>query len=168
MGMITKFRDWMGVDRGQMRLGLVIALLVIVLDLASKAVATFYLADGSVITIIPGFFDFVLVHNLGAAFGLFSEQSPFVRNVVLLGVAFIAVIFIIQQLRESNTLFATISFAFILGGALGNVVDRLRLGWVVDFIHLHWYDLSWPVFNVADSAITVGVGMLIVDNFRNH
>jgi signal peptidase II len=157
----------MGVDNGQMRLGLAIALLVMVLDLASKALATAWLANGKVFIIVPDFFDFVLVYNLGAAFGLFSEQSALVRNFVLLGVAFLAVIFIIQQLRESSDLFTTISFAFILGGAIGNVIDRLRLGWVVDFIHLHWYDLSWPVFNIADSAIVVGVGMLIVDNFRN-
>jgi signal peptidase II len=167
MVILAKFRGWMGVDQGQMRLGLVIALLVMVLDLASKAVATAWLADGTVFIIVPDFFDFVLVHNLGAAFGLFADQSAFVRNFVLLGVAFLAVIFIIQQLRESSALFTTISFAFILGGAIGNVVDRLRLGWVVDFIHLHWHDLSWPVFNIADSAIFVGFGMFIIDSFRN-
>ncbi|MBF0195317.1 MAG: signal peptidase II, partial [Magnetococcales bacterium] len=145
MSLLAKFRSWMGVDQGQMRLGLAFSGLVLVLDLISKAVATAFLADGTVIIIVPGFFDFVLVHNLGAAFGLLSEQPAFVRNFLLLGIAFLAVIFIIQQLRESVSLFTTISFAFILGGAVGNVIDRLRFGWVVDFIHLHWYDLSWPV-----------------------
>ncbi|MBF0358923.1 MAG: signal peptidase II [Magnetococcales bacterium] len=151
-----------------MVLGLVIALVVVILDLVTKAIATAWLADGSVIVIIPNFFDFVLVHNLGAAFGMFAEQSALVRNIVLLGIAFLATIFIVQQLRESDNSFDTLSFALILGGAVGNVIDRLRFGWVVDFIHLHWYDLSWPVFNLADSAITVGVGMLILDNFRHN
>jgi signal peptidase II len=165
MGILLKFRSWLGDDHGRMYQGLFIAFVVTVLDLGSKAVATAWLVDQH-ITIIPGFFDFVLVHNLGAAFGLLSEQSAWIRNIVLLGVAFFAAVYIVQQLRETTNLFVTMAFGFILGGAVGNVIDRLRLGWVVDFIHIHWYDLSWPVFNFADSAITVGVGMLILDNFR--
>ncbi len=165
MSFMEKFRKFMGDDRGMMKTGLVIAVAVMALDLLSKAVATSWLADRTVV-IIPDFFDFVLVHNPGAAFGILAEQSAVVRTTLLLGIALVAVIYIIQQLRETTSLFVTIAFGMILGGAFGNVADRLRLGWVVDFIHLHWYDLSWPVFNLADSAITVGVCMLILDNFR--
>ena len=166
MSLLVKFREWMGEDQGRMRLGLIIASVVLTLDLVTKAMASAWLVDGPII-LIPNFFDFVLVHNLGAAFGLFSEQPPWVRNTLLLGVASVATVYIVQQLRENKGLFATVAFGFILGGAVGNVIDRIRLGWVVDFIHLHWYDLSWPVFNIADSGITVGVGMLILDNFRH-
>ncbi|MBF0453932.1 MAG: signal peptidase II [Magnetococcales bacterium] len=166
MSLIRTVKSWMGVDRGRMRLGLAVACVVVVLDLTTKSIASSQLQSGPFI-IIPGFFDFILVHNLGAAFGLLADQPFWLRTTLLLGVALVASVFIIQQLREVTGLLATWAFGLILGGAVGNVVDRVRLGWVVDFIHVHWYDLSWPVFNLADSAITVGVILLILENFRS-
>lgn len=165
MSLTDTIKSWFGVDHGRMLQGLAIAAVVVFFDLLTKAMATAWLADGPFI-IIENFFDFVLVHNLGAAFGIFADQPAWVRSTLLLGIAFIASVYIIQQLRYATHLFVTIAFSLVLGGAIGNVSDRLRLGWVVDFIHIHWYDLSWPVFNVADSAITIGVGMLFIDNFK--
>lgn len=163
--LITLFRQWLGDDHGLMRFGLAVALGVLLLDLASKALASAWLVEKPIV-LIPGFFDLTLVHNPGAAFGLLADQPAWIRHTMLLGFASLAMLFILQQLRESSERFTSVAFALVLGGAVGNVVDRLRLGWVVDFIHVHWHDLSWPVFNIADSAITIGVGLLLLHPFR--
>ncbi|MEO5376642.1 MAG: signal peptidase II [Magnetococcus sp. DMHC-6] len=147
-------------------LGPGIAVLVIFFDQVSKFWMTNVLQKGE-ITLLPGFFDLTLVHNFGAAFGLFTNLPPFWRESILIGVAAVATFFIIWLLRQTDRIWMSMALGLVLGGAVGNLVDRLRLGWVVDFIHLHWYDLSWPVFNLADCAITLGIGMLLWDNFKN-
>ncbi|MBF0188614.1 MAG: signal peptidase II, partial [Magnetococcales bacterium] len=144
-----------------LRLGLILAVVVLVLDQASKLMASAWLQYESV-TLIPGFFDLVLVHNVGAAFGLFTDMGETARAVLLIGVAVAAIALIIHLLRQENTLWGAVSLGLVLGGAIGNMIDRIRIGLVVDFIHLHWQTLSWPVFNIADSAITVGIGMLLI------
>ncbi len=148
-----------------LRIGVIISMVVLFLDQLSKYLATAYL-PGKMIVIIPDFFDLVLVHNLGAAFGMFASLSSQWRLLFLTGVAVLAIGLIIYLLRQSVCYWNTLALGLVLGGALGNQVDRLRLGYVVDFIHLHWHDLSWPVFNVADSAITVGIGMLLWESLR--
>lgn len=145
--------------------GLLVASIVWILDQISKWFSSIMLADGG-ITIIPGFFDFDLVHNRGAAFGMFTTLPPFWRTTLLLGVATSATIFILILLYKNRKIWDALALGLVLGGALGNLTDRLRFGWVVDFIHLHWHDLSWPVFNLADSAITLGVGILLWNSFR--
>ncbi|MBF0460500.1 MAG: signal peptidase II [Magnetococcales bacterium] len=145
--------------------GLWTTLVVLLIDQLSKWYASQHLADQS-ITLVPGFFDLELVHNMGAAFGLFANFAPGWRSLILIGVAVVATVFILTLLRKSDRILEALALGLVLGGALGNLLDRVRNGWVVDFLHLHWHDLSWPVFNLADSAICVGVGLLLWDSFR--
>ncbi|MEO5338956.1 MAG: signal peptidase II [Magnetococcus sp. MYC-9] len=147
------------------RYGLLTTLLVFLADQLSKWYLSGRLAEGG-ITVLPGFFDLELVHNLGAAFGMFADWPPAWRTLILVGVALCATLFIVFLLRRSERGGEAVGLGLVLGGALGNLYDRLQNGWVVDFIHVHWHDLSWPVFNLADSAISIGVGLLLWDSFR--
>ncbi len=151
--------------KGALGIGLVTATLVILADQASKWWASNTLAQKG-ITILPGFFDLDLVHNAGAAFGLFSTLDPDWRVGFLAGVAIVATTLLLVMLYRSEWLWTTLGIGLVLGGALGNLIDRIRFGWVVDFLHVHWHDLSWPVFNLADCTISIGVAMLIWDGFR--
>ncbi|MBF0179979.1 MAG: signal peptidase II [Magnetococcales bacterium] len=144
-------------------IGVPLALLVVVLDQASKWIVMRDLpAQG--VTLIPGFFDLVLVHNVGAAFSMFATLAPDTRVWFLCSVAVVAVGAILYLLPRADSLLYILGLGLVLGGAVGNLIDRVRYGWVVDFIHVHWHELSWPVFNLADSAITVGVGLLLFDH----
>ncbi|MEO5327713.1 MAG: signal peptidase II [Magnetococcus sp. THC-1_WYH] len=147
--------------------GIPAALIVLAADQVSKWVAVEQLANGRRVVLWENFFDLVLVYNVGAAFGLFQNLVPLWRNLLLVGVALVAVVAIVSILRHTTSPWLILGMALILGGALGNLIDRVRLGKVVDFLYVHWHDLSWPVFNVADSAISVGVAMLLLDYFLN-
>ncbi|MBF0414949.1 MAG: signal peptidase II [Magnetococcales bacterium] len=148
-------------------IGIPLAFGVLVLDQWSKWVAVQQLAFGRRVLVWENFFDLVLVHNVGAAFGMFQNMIPLWRHLILGGVAVTAVVVIVIALGRTVNGLLIAGMAFILGGALGNLMDRIRLGKVVDFIYVHWYDYSFPVFNLADSAISVGVGMLLLDYFLN-
>lgn len=141
-------------------IGLWLAGFTLVADQASKWLAMQELA-GQGIILVEGFFDLVLVHNTGAAFGMLANQPPLLREGFLVTVAVVAAILILRMLGQVGHLMEGAGLGMVLGGAIGNLVDRLRFGWVVDFLHVHWHDLSWPVFNLADSAITVGVAILL-------
>jgi len=139
-----------------------IALAVILVDQLTKSlvIGAFRLHDSQVVT---PFFNLVRVHNTGAAFSFLAGATGWQRwFFVALGT--VAAVFIVWMLRRhgGQKLFGW-ALALILGGALGNVVDRLLHGHVVDFIQLHWRGWYFPSFNVADSAITVGAGLLILD-----
>ena len=115
------------------------------------------------IPVLPDFFHITYVRNRGAAFSFLSDASwrlPFFIGVSL--VAAIAIIVAFHKLRDDQKL-AQISLAMIFSGAIGNLIDRLRLGEVIDFLDVHWYRHHWPAFNVADSLICVGVFLLAVD-----
>lgn len=139
-----------------------IALIVIVLDQLSKAtiVRHFQEGDGFIVT---SFFNLVRVHNHGAAFSFLASASGWQRW-LFVGLGAVAAVFIVWMLRShpGQKLFSW-ALALILGGALGNVIDRLVHGYVVDFIQLHAMGWAFPSFNIADSAITVGAGLLILD-----
>ena len=142
-----------------------IAAAVIVLDQLTKAmiVAAFRLGDARTVT---PFFDIVRAHNRGAAFSFLNDASGWQRwFFVALGIA--AAAFIVWLLRRhgGQRMFGW-ALALILGGALGNVIDRLVHGHVVDFIQVHWQHHYFPSFNVADSAITIGAMLLILDELR--
>lgn len=144
---------------------LALALVVIVLDQITKTLilGEFRLGDSRHVT---SFFNLVRVHNLGAAFSFLHDASGWQRwFFVALGIA--AAAFILWMLRRhgEQRLFCT-ALALILGGAIGNVVDRLMHGYVVDFIQVHYGGWYFPSFNVADSAITIGAVLLIVDELR--
>ena len=139
-----------------------IALAVILLDQITKTMiaGTMQLGDARRIT---GFFDIVRAHNRGAAFSFLNDASGWQRW-FFVGLGIVAAVFIVWMLKKhgGQRLFGW-ALALILGGALGNVIDRLLHGHVIDFVQVHWGRAYFPAFNVADSAITVGAVLLILD-----
>ncbi len=117
-------------------------------------------------TYVTSFFDVVRAHNTGAAFSFLASASGWQRW-FFTGIGIIAAVFIIWMLRShaGQKLFS-FALACILGGAIGNVIDRLLHGYVIDFIQVHWERHYFPAFNVADSAITIGAACLILDELR--
>lgn len=141
-----------------------IAASVLLLDQLTKLAAVKYLAAG-VIPVLP-FFDLELAYNTGAAFGFLHNAGGWQRAffiVVAVGVSG----FIVHMVRklERHELQLAVALMLVLGGAIGNVVDRIYLGKVVDFLHFFYGRWEWPNFNIADSAITIGAIMLIIDSF---
>ncbi|MEO1767982.1 signal peptidase II [Thiobacter aerophilum] len=142
-----------------------LAVVLIALDQASKAWVTTHFLPGEQRTVTP-FFNLVLAHNTGAAFSLLAEAGGWQR-VFFIAVALIAtavIVWLIERHREEPRFCFALSL--ILGGALGNLIDRLRLGYVVDFLDFHAAGWHWPAFNVADTAITVGALLLVWDSLR--
>jgi signal peptidase II len=130
---------------------------VLVLDQAAKALASSHLLLGQPVPILGEFVRLTLVHNTGAAFGLFpGSRLPF----ILISVLAIGVVLYLFARDAYRTLLNRLLLGCILGGAIGNLVDRVRWGRVVDFIDVGWGSFRWPVFNVADSAVTLGVILL--------
>lgn len=142
-----------------------IAVVVIVLDQLSKLAIVRTLQLGDTIR-IWSWFDIVRAHNTGAAFSFLRDASGWQRPMFIV-LALAAAVFIVWMLRRHGhqPLFAT-ALAFILGGALGNVIDRVVHGYVIDFIQVHHERWYFPAFNLADSAITLGAALLILDELR--
>jgi signal peptidase II len=141
-----------------------LAALVVLLDQASKALVLSRFALGERLELAP-FFNLVLVYNKGAAFSFLSDAAGWQKPLLVafaLGAA--ALVSVLIARRPGERLLCT-ALALILGGALGNVIDRLRFGQVVDFLDLHAGAWHWPAFNIADSAITVGAVLLILEGF---
>jgi signal peptidase II len=141
-------------------------LIVLVLDLATKVAIDANLSYADKIPVIPGFFYLTHVRNTGAAFGLFSDAPQVYRMVFFISVSLIAVGIIISFYRKLSPgdRLAALALGLILGGAVGNLIDRIFRQEVVDFLHFRlWRGYSWPDFNVADSAIVVGVGLLMLE-----
>ncbi|AQZ94782.1 signal peptidase II [Halopseudomonas phragmitis] len=141
--------------------------LVIVLDLSTKWLADSTLQMYQQVPVIPGLFSFTLAYNPGAAFSFLADSGGWQRwffIAVAVGVSVLLVIWLARLAREKWL--EAMALALILGGALGNLYDRVVHGHVVDFILVHWQQ-SWffPAFNIADSAITVGAVLLIADMF---
>jgi signal peptidase II len=140
---------------------------IVLADQITKWMVLSHFAPGERLE-LTGFFNLVLVFNKGAAFSLFANapgwQTPLLVAFALAAALIVSVLLL--RSRERRTFCA--GLALILGGALGNVIDRLRFGQVVDFLDLHAAGWHWPAFNVADSAITIGAALLILDGFRHH
>ena len=144
-----------------------IALAVVLLDQATKLLIIRTIQYGQAIAIIPDFFDIVFVLNPGAAFGFLATLSAGVRNPLFILISVVAVVLIVfyrARYLGSNRL-VSFALALVLGGAAGNLIDRLRYGMVVDFLDVHVGQYHWPAFNVADSTISIGVGLMILDIF---
>ncbi len=140
-----------------------IAIVVVILDQASKLAAIAYLVHYPEIRVTP-FFNLTLVYNAGAAFGFLSGASGW-QNMLFIVIALVACIFIlfmVRRLGASDVQMMT-GLMLVLGGAIGNLIDRLRFGYVIDFIDLYYRAWHWPAFNIADSAITVGAVLLVLD-----
>lgn len=140
-----------------------IAGVVLLLDQVTKFLVMRRIGMFEVITVIPGFFNLTYVRNRGAAFGMLAGVPGIWRSAFFIVVTVIAIAAIVLLIRKTSERLLVAAFSLIAGGALGNLIDRIRYGEVVDFID--WYVRShhWPTFNVADSAISVGVGLLVID-----
>jgi len=140
-------------------------LAVLVLDQGSKFAITSQMALGQSVPVAPGLLHLTLVHNTGMAFGILSGHDiPFKTAVVtLLSLAALAAVGIYALRTPSHHTLTRWGLAFVLGGAAGNIIDRVRLGYVVDFIDVFYRGSHWPAFNLADTAICVGVGLLLLD-----
>ena len=139
--------------------------LVVALDQISKFIATHALQLHLPVAVLPGF-NLMLTHNAGAAFSLLSQAGGWQRwFFILLAITVcIAIVIWLRNLSPRRRWMAC-CLALILGGALGNLSDRIIFGYVIDFIDVYYHNLHWPAFNVADSAITLGAIMLIIDSF---
>jgi signal peptidase II len=140
--------------------------LVIAADQATKAVILATIREGDGFAVTP-FFSIVLTFNTGAAFSFLSAASGWQRW-FFVAIALAAAIVIVVLLRRGGSHWYHTGLALILGGALGNVYDRLTIGKVVDFLLFHYAGWAYPAFNVADSAITVGAAILIIDSLRGR
>jgi signal peptidase II len=139
-----------------------IAVIVTIVDQLSKLAALKYLLRGS-IELAP-FLNLALVFNSGAAFGFLSGASGW-QNMLFVGIAIVVsffIIFMVKRLGVNDTQ-VLIGLMMILGGAAGNLIDRLRQGYVIDFIDFHYQNWHWPAFNIADSSITIGAVLLVLD-----
>jgi signal peptidase II len=136
-------------------------------DQATKAWVRGAYALWSTHPVIPGFFNLVHAENKGAAFSLLNDAPPAVRTVVLIGLAGAVTLFLAYSLLRApaagESARTRYGFALILGGAVGNLYDRIASGAVTDFLEFFIGTYAWPAFNVADSAITVGAGLLLLD-----
>jgi signal peptidase II len=139
---------------------------VIVLDQATKLFVQAHMALYESIAIVPNYFDITYTLNPGAAFSMLADAPAWVRKAFLLSMAAAAIIVLaVLIVRAERVSINSIAFALILGGAAGNLIDRAIRGRVIDFMRAHYYDLNYPVFNVADSAITIGVVLIILATF---
>jgi len=152
-------------ERG-IALWLAVAGIVIAADQLTKLWVESALPFGASVYVLP-VLDLVHVRNTGAAFSFLAGESGWQREFFLVvGVAAsIWIVWMLARATREQVMFSA-ALSLILGGALGNVIDRVRLGAVVDFLHFHWGPHYWPAFNVADSAITCGAALLLLDAFR--
>jgi len=154
--------------KAKYRLMITISGAVLVFDQITKVVVDKTMSLYASVEIIPNFLHITYLRNTGAAFGFLAGGRTTLRMVfftVVSAVAIGCISYLLKALRpQQKTLI--VSLSLILGGAAGNLVDRLRMGEVIDFIDLHWYHIHWPAFNVADSAITIGVILLFLQLLR--
>jgi len=150
---------------------LTLVLMSLVLDQGSKAWIVSHLDQGGRIPVIDGFFYISHVRNPGAAFSLFATSPELFRRYFFIGVALVAIALIVsfyRRLTPGDRLSAA-ALGLVLGGAVGNLLDRLRYGEVVDFLRVKlWSGYTWPDFNFADSCIVVGVGLLVLELFASE
>lgn len=145
---------------------LLISFLAVLVDRATKLWITKHLETGQVINVIPGVFRITHVLNFGAAFSMFAESaSPIAVRVSLIVFSIIAGVIVFTMLWKMGRVFspASMGLALILGGAIGNLYDRIKLHYVVDFLEVHLVHYHWPDFNVADSCISIGAVLLLLE-----
>lgn len=149
---------------------LALVLAIVAADQVSKILVAGSLGVGQSVPLIPGLLHFTLVRNTGMAFGLLSgSEIPFKAALVtLLSIAAMGAVTYYALKSPQSERLTRIGLTCILGGAIGNIIDRVRLGYVVDFVDVFYGDAHWPAFNVADSCICVGVGLLLLDSIRRR
>ena len=144
----------------------IISVVILALDQATKLYvdANFRLHES--MPVIRGFFNLTYVRNKGAAFGILADNAvriPFFITVSI--IAMLGILWYINRIRNDQKL-AVFSLSLVFAGACGNLIDRIRLGEVIDFLDVFWQRYHWPAFNVADSAITIGVTLLFIEMWR--
>jgi len=137
---------------------------IILLDQVTKAWITANMPLYRTVPVIQGFFNITHIHNPGGAFGFLAAAHPLLRSVVFILVSFLALglVFYFFKNTPKTHRFLSVGFALIFGGAVGNLIDRIRMGSVVDFLDFFIGTYHWPAFNVADSAITVGITIFLI------
>ena len=139
--------------------------ITITLDQATKMYIHTQFQLGKSLTVIPGYFDITYVRNYGAAFGFLADSQPTFREIFFLAMPPFALLIIILILRTvpNNDRVQIFGLSCVFGGAIGNYIDRVRFRYVIDFLDFHYKShFTWPAFNVADSAIVIGVSLLII------
>ena len=141
-----------------------VAGLIVIADQITKALILKSMPLYHSVSVIPGFFNITHVQNPGGAFGFLANQSSSLRTIVFLLISSLAVglIFWFYKNTPKTHPWLASAFAMIFGGAIGNLIDRIRFGKVVDFLDFYLGDLHWPAFNVADSAISIGITVFII------
>ena len=140
---------------------------IVVADQLAKLAAVQYLAANKAVAVTP-FFNLVLVYNSGAAFSILSDAAGWQRALFIV-IAVVASVWIIYLLRQySHQRLFALALSLVLAGAVGNVIDRIAIGAVIDFLDFHALGYHWPAFNVADSSITCGAALLIWDALRSR
>jgi signal peptidase II len=148
------------IDRQAM--ALVVATLVLD-QLTKQLLLTYLLKGGAIVTVIDGFFRLVVVWNSGVSFGLLGGDRP-LPAWLLSGVAIAVCVGLFIWLRRTDRFLTGWGIGLVMGGAIGNVIDRARWGAVFDFADFHVNQWHWPAFNIADSAIVIGVGLMLIDS----
>lgn len=144
----------------------IIAFVIVILDQVTKLYVDANFRLHETVPVVRGFFHLTYVRNKGAAFGILADNAvrvPFFITVSI--VAMLGILWYIKRIRKDQKL-ALFSLSLIFSGAFGNLIDRIRLGEVIDFLDVFWRHYHWPAFNVADSAITVGVTLLFIEMWR--
>lgn len=150
------------------RLLLIVAPLLLILDQLSKLYIDRNFLLGESVTVFTNFFHITYIRNKGAAFGILAGSPWRVPFFVTIGiVACISLLWYLYSTRADQKLLQS-ALVMVMSGAIGNIIDRVRLSEVIDFIDVHWYQHHWPAFNIADSAICVGVGLMILDLWREE
>jgi len=144
---------------------IIISLGVLLIDMLSKVLIKHFILLGIRVRIIKGFLYITYVKNTGAAFSIFRNNTIFL---IILSILVIGLLFYYLNKKESISKLENISYGLILGGALGNLFDRITYGYVIDFIDIYIFKYDYPVFNIADMAIVIGVIILIIDLFRGE
>ena len=142
---------------------------IVIVDQLTKIIVDRSMPLSQSIPIVKGFFSLTYVRNTGAAFGIFAGSAEIFRRPFLIVVSLVAIGFILAMLKrlpeKERGLMTALSF--ILGGAIGNLIDRIFYGEVIDFLDCFWGSYHWPAFNIADSFITIGVGMTAFCLYKN-
>jgi signal peptidase II len=143
---------------------------IVVVDQLTKIIVDRSMALYHSIPLVDGFFSLTYVRNTGAAFGIFAGSAEIFRRPFLIAVSLVAIGFIFIMLRRlpDNEKGLITALAFIVGGAIGNLIDRLIYGEVIDFLDCFWGSYHWPAFNIADSFITIGVGLTIYCLYKHQ
>jgi signal peptidase II len=151
-----------------------VSMAVFALDRLTKWLIRTHVSPWDNLPIIPGFFSIVHTENRGAAFGILSQSTSEWRTLLLIALSLAVMVFITMLLVQparggmASTLALRVGLALVLGGALGNVYDRVHTGAVTDFLEFYYRQYQFPAFNVADSAITTGAGLLLLDMWLGH